>query len=177
VSFQGPPNSNKEVLELYQSLEQWFTRMDRKVVALTLSARYSWTVKLDDGMIFELGRELNSKDRKQIHDRLELFFQYWPEIQKRLPNPVEYVDLRYAHGFSVRTGPRSDSRLSEMKLAGLNQKISIPADENIQENISSKEDGEKNLQTLNNEKSNLEKLNKRVVKRVKQSNQMESKVP
>ena len=126
VSFQGPPNSNKEVLELFQKLNEWFKPLGNQVVALTLSPRYSWTAKLDNGMVFELGRDLNPVDHQQMQERLNRFLKMWPEVQKRTTRSVEYVDLRYNNGFALRSGSKLDSKSNDISLAGLNQKLSMP---------------------------------------------------
>lgn len=109
IEFSGPVNSNKEAVELYQQLSGWFAPIDAKVVGLSLSSRYSWTTRLDNGMNFELGRDLDQKDRSQIKARLDRFFKVWPEVKEKLPNKIENIDLRYASGFAIRTSPKSDT--------------------------------------------------------------------
>ena len=108
VEFSGPTNGNKEAVELYQQLGNWFKPLDTKVVSLSLSSRYSWTTRLDNGMVFELGRDLDQKDRSQIKNRLDRFFKVWPEVKEKLPNKVDYIDLRYANGFAVRSTNKSE---------------------------------------------------------------------
>ncbi len=175
VVFQGPPNSNKEVLVLYQQLESWFNKLNYKVVALTLSSRYSWTVKLDNGLVFELGRDLNDKDRKQITERLDKFFKLWPELEKKLTAPVNYVDLRYNNGFSLGTGSKQDARSSEIKLAGLNQLLSVPLEGVDEESNATETPLNMKAPSANTEMKPESKLNKREVKKVKQSEHMGSK--
>ena len=102
VDFSGPINSNKEVIELYQQLNEWFIPFQAKITSLSLSSRYSWTAKLDNGMTFELGRDLDQKDRGQLKARLNRFFKVWPGVKENLPNKIEYIDLRYANGFAIR---------------------------------------------------------------------------
>jgi cell division protein FtsQ len=108
VEFSGPTNGNKEAVELYQQLGHWFKPLDTKVVSLSLSSRYSWTTRLDNGMVFELGRDLDQKDRSQIKNRLDRFFKVWPEVKDKLPNKVDYIDLRYANGFAVRVSNKPE---------------------------------------------------------------------
>jgi len=102
LEFSGPQNSNPEVIEMYELLNEWFTPLNAKVIALYLSPRYSWTTKLDNGMTFELGRDLDPKDRSQIKARLDRFFTYWPQIKEKIANKIDYVDLRYSNGFAIR---------------------------------------------------------------------------
>jgi cell division protein FtsQ len=115
VEFSGPTNGNKEAVELYQQLGLWFKPMDTKVVSLSLSSRYSWTTRLDNGMVFELGRDLDQKDRSQIKNRLDRFFKVWPEVKETLPNKVDYIDLRYANGFAVRASNQSELNKKDLQ--------------------------------------------------------------
>ena len=117
VDFSGPTNSNKEAVELYQQLNDWFKPLNAKVESLALSSRYSWTTKLDNGMTFELGRDLDQKDRSQIKNRIDRFFRVWPEVSEKLPNKIDYIDLRYANGFAVRTSAKTDPSKKESSQA------------------------------------------------------------
>lgn len=114
VEFSGPPKSNKEVIELYQQLNEWFTPFQAKVTTLSLSSRYSWTAKLDNGMTFELGRDLDQKDRSQIKARLNRFFKVWPDLKDKLPNKIEYIDLRYSSGFAIRPSSKVETHSKEL---------------------------------------------------------------
>jgi cell division protein FtsQ len=116
VEFSGPMNSNKEVMDLYQQLNEWFIPFQAKVTSLNLSSRYSWTAKLDNGMTFELGRDLDQKDRSQLKTRLNRFFKVWPDAKEKLPNKIEYVDLRYANGFAIRGASKTESKAKELVL-------------------------------------------------------------
>jgi len=109
IEFSGPSSSNKEAMELYQQLDQWVKPLNARVVSLSLSSRYSWMTRLDNGMSFELGRDLNQKDRSQIKNRLERFFKVWPEVKEKIPNKVDYIDLRYANGFAVRAFAKGEA--------------------------------------------------------------------
>jgi len=175
VIFQGPPNSNKEVLGLYQQLEEWFKKHDSKIVALTLSPRYAWSVKLDNGLTFELGRDQTDKDRKQITERLDKFFRLWPELEKQLTGPVDYVDLRYNAGFSLGASSKSDHKANEFKLAGLNQRFTTPSVEGDEESEGFEKPLNIKKQAPKAEPKSVAKLNNREVKKVKQSEQIGSK--
>lgn len=113
VAFSGPPNSNQEVMELYQQLNERFTPLNTRIKSLTLSSRYSWTTTLDNGMTFELGRDLDQKDRSQIKARLDRFFKVWPQVKEKLANKIDYVDLRYSNGFAVRNSSRAEANSSK----------------------------------------------------------------
>ncbi len=126
VEFSGPSNSNNEAMELYQQLSYWFKPFEANVVSLSLSSRYSWTTRLDNGMTFELGRDLDQKDRSQIKNRLERFFKVWPEVKEKLPNKVDYIDLRYANGFAIRSLNKFElNKKASQTTAELNESLNI----------------------------------------------------
>ena len=62
--FDGPPGSEKEVLARFRELRAWFAPIKLAPESLQLSSRYAWTVKLDNGMNVELGREQNRETLK-----------------------------------------------------------------------------------------------------------------
>ena len=102
VHFNGPDKSNHDVLALYNLLNEWFRPWKAKPVEVSLSNRYAWSSKLDNGIRFEFGRDLDQKDREQINARMDRFFKTWPQIQQQWPGKVDMVDLRYPNGFAIR---------------------------------------------------------------------------
>jgi len=144
-------------------------------VALTLSPRYAWSVKLDNGLTFELGRDQTDKDRKQITERLDKFFRLWPELEKQLTGPVDYVDLRYNEGFSLGASSKSDHKANEFKLAGLNQRFTTPSVEGDEDSEGFEKPLNIKKQAPKAEPKAVATLNNREVKKVKQSEQIGSK--
>jgi cell division protein FtsQ len=63
-AFDGPAGSEKEVLARFAELRSWFAPVKLVPQELALSSRYAWTVKLDNGMSVELGREQDKNDRQ-----------------------------------------------------------------------------------------------------------------
>jgi cell division protein FtsQ len=63
---------------------------------MTLSARRAWVLKLDDGMVLELGRD-------NLEAKLAGFVSAYDRTVARLPQPSKYIDLRYTNGFAVRS--------------------------------------------------------------------------
>ncbi len=104
LRFNGPEGSNQDVMALYRQLNDWFKPWGVKASEVNLSNRYAWSAKLDNGMRFEFGRDLDQKDREQINARVERFFKIWPELQDKWAGKVETVDLRYPNGFAIRLG-------------------------------------------------------------------------
>jgi cell division protein FtsQ len=88
----------------YGEFDRLVAPIGRKVVLITLSARRAWQLRLDDGMVLQLGRE-------DLEARLAGFVSVYPRTVARLPQPPSHVDLRYSNGFALRTpGLKWDAR-------------------------------------------------------------------
>ena len=94
--LQGPEGSAPEVVSHFQSFEHALQPVGRNIVHITLSPRRAWVLKLDDGMVLELGRE-------NLESRLAGFVAAYERTVARLPRPSTYIDLRYTNGFAVRS--------------------------------------------------------------------------
>ena len=98
--LQGPEGSAPEVVSHFQLFDQVLKPVGRHIVQITLSARRAWVLKLDDGMVLELGRD-------NLESRLAGLVSAYESTVARLPQPSTYVDLRYTNGFAVRSaGPK-----------------------------------------------------------------------
>ncbi|MGV7208610.1 cell division protein FtsQ/DivIB [Oxalobacteraceae bacterium A2-2] len=95
--FDGPDGSEKEVLSRYDELRTWFAPLKLVPQALSLSGRYAWTVKLDNGMSVELGREQTATTLKERVDRL---LSIYPQLVTHLQN-IETIDMRYQNGLAL----------------------------------------------------------------------------
>jgi cell division protein FtsQ len=101
--FTGPQGSAARVLEMYHRLSPLLEPLSRRPVEVLLSERASWQVKLDDGLVLRLGRDV---ERASLDERLARFVRLWPETAQQLKNPAVEVDLRYPGGFAVRLLPQ-----------------------------------------------------------------------
>jgi cell division protein FtsQ len=63
-------------------------------LALRLSARGSWSLRLSDGTQVEVGRS-----DSQL--RLQRFSRLLPRLRAQDPRPLTRADLRYTNGFSL----------------------------------------------------------------------------
>lgn len=95
--FTGPDGSAPEVTEQYGQFKASLTPLKLKPVSLTMTARRAWQVKLNSGLLLELGRD-------QAGVRLDKFVRAYDATIAHMPHPVAYVDLRYPNGFAVRFG-------------------------------------------------------------------------
>ncbi len=97
--FAGPEGSEKEVVARYRELQDWFTPIRVAPESVQLSRRYAWTVKLDNGISVELGREQSSTTLKERVDRL---ISVYPQLVAQLQDRIESVDMRYPNGLALK---------------------------------------------------------------------------
>ena len=93
--FVGAQSSVKEITAQYRYLQRSLAPIGHMPVQVRLSPRRAWQIRLDSGLIIELGRE-------RFEPRLERFVAAYDRTIDRLQRKVDYVDLRYSNGFAVR---------------------------------------------------------------------------
>jgi cell division protein FtsQ len=98
-SFSGPEGLAREVLGQYGRLAEAVAPLGRKLVGVGLSSRLAWQLKLDDGMIVELGRD---QDKPSLDERLTRFVGTFPKAVETLNMKVAVADLRYPGGFALK---------------------------------------------------------------------------
>lgn len=94
--LHGPEGTAPEVVSRFQGFQLALEPVGKHIVHMTLSARRAWVLKLDDGMVLELGRD-------NLDSRLAGFVAAYERTVARLPQPSTYIDLRYTNGFAVRS--------------------------------------------------------------------------
>jgi cell division protein FtsQ len=94
--LQGPEGTAPEVVSHFKEFDQALEPVGRRIVQMTLSTRRAWVLKLDDGMVLELGRD-------NLESRLAGFVAAYERTVARLPRSPTYIDLRYTNGFAVRS--------------------------------------------------------------------------
>jgi len=92
--FAGPEDTVAEVTERYAHFSDILAPLGLKIVRLTVTSRHAWQLRLDSGLVVELGRE-------QMEVRLARFAAAYPQYQATVRLPVKYVDLRYRNGFAA----------------------------------------------------------------------------
>lgn len=95
--FEGPDGSEKEVLARFSELRSWFAPAKMVPEALSLSSRYAWTVRLDNGMEVALGRE---KDHTTLRNRVQRLVGIYPQLAARVQG-IESIDMRYPNGLAL----------------------------------------------------------------------------
>ncbi len=104
LEFGGPKGSEKEVLSRYIEMHEWFKPLNLEPVSVQLSGRFSWSVKLNNGMRVKLGRD---QDKVKLKDLVARLTQVYPQLIARVGGKVESIDLRYPNGLALSTGGSS----------------------------------------------------------------------
>jgi cell division protein FtsQ len=99
AEFDGPEGSEKDVVARYRELHEWFRPISLEPESLKLSGRYAWTVRLNNGMTVELGREQSNSTLK---DRVARLVGIYPQLVTRLQDRIESVDMRYPNGLALK---------------------------------------------------------------------------
>lgn len=99
AEFDGPAGSEKDVVARYRQLQDWFGPVSLAPEAVRLSGRYAWSVRLNNGMTVELGREQNNATLK---DRVDRLVRIYPQLVTRLQDRIESVDMRYPNGLALK---------------------------------------------------------------------------
>ncbi|NDL61286.1 cell division protein FtsQ [Acerihabitans arboris] len=97
----GPEGSEQDVLTGYRTMSEVMTANKFQLKTVSMSARHSWQLTLQDDIRLELGRD----DRAR---RLQRFIGIYPVLlqQARTDNKrISYVDLRYDAGVAVGWAP------------------------------------------------------------------------
>ena len=95
----GPNGTALEVLKHYSEFVGSFAKVGEKPVQVTLSPRLAWQLKLQNGMLVDIGRE---QTKAPVGVRLQRFLEIYPEtVAKQAVRPA-VVDLRYPNGFAMR---------------------------------------------------------------------------
>ena len=123
-AFDGPEGSERDVLTRFGQLRAWFAPVKLVPESLSLSSRYAWTVKLDNGMQVALGRE---QDHNTMHDRVQRLVKVWPQLAARVPD-IQTVDMRYQNGLALAAaGIRidKDGKIAPKPVAKKNQSTKL----------------------------------------------------
>jgi len=93
--FIGPEGASREIAIQYRYFSRSLEAIGQTPVQVRMSPRRAWQVKLQSGLMLELGRE-------QVEERLARFVAAYDRTFGRLGRRIEHVDLRYSNGFAVR---------------------------------------------------------------------------
>lgn len=97
--FAGPSGSAEEVARRYAAFRQTLAPLKLEPRQVLLSARYSWQLRLSNGLTLELGRD---QLKEPVLQRLARFAAYYAQTLGSFNRKFEYADLRYPSGFALR---------------------------------------------------------------------------
>ncbi|MBA4141504.1 MAG: FtsQ-type POTRA domain-containing protein [Nitrosospira sp.] len=93
--FEGPEGSSLEMARQHAVFNTLLEPLQQNIKEMNLSARRAWRLRLESGMVLELGRE-------QMEPRLERYVLVHGRSSAFLAQQLSYVDLRYPGGFAAR---------------------------------------------------------------------------
>ena len=94
-SFIGYKRFAKKITLKYVKMNKILSKELMQVGTISLSERLSWEITTDNNVRVILGKD-------NIIKKLNLFTDNYQNILAELKNRIEYVDLRYKDGFSVK---------------------------------------------------------------------------
>lgn len=97
--LHGPQGTSQEVLARFGEFVEGFQAVGEKPVRLILSPRLSWQLKLDNGMLVNMGRE---QVKAPLGARVQRFLEVYGETVAKQAVRPSVVDLRYPNGFAMR---------------------------------------------------------------------------
>lgn len=97
--LSGPTGSAGEVLRRYAEFAQLLKPVGVLPAHVALSPRLAWLLKMENGMLVELGRE---QAKAPIRVRLQRFVDYYPSLSETRHGRPIAVDMRYPNGFALR---------------------------------------------------------------------------
>lgn len=105
----GPSELTLDMLGYYQQAEELIKPLGRVPQALTISPRLAVQLKLDDGMVVELGRQ---QPKAPVRERLQRFVEFYPNVLTAARQRPAVVDMRYPNGFAlhVAAAPATENK-------------------------------------------------------------------
>jgi cell division protein FtsQ len=97
--FSGPSGSEGEVARRYAAFRELLARLALEPRQVVLNPRFAWQLRLSSGLTVQLGRD---SDKDRVEERLAKFVSVYPQTLGKSESRLDYVDLRYPNGFSLR---------------------------------------------------------------------------
>lgn len=106
-AFAGPPGTAAEVMLHFARFNDLLRPLRDKAVAVSLSPRLAWQLRLESGVLIDMGRE---QAKSPVATRLKRFVEFYPEALARQQLRPAVVDLRYPNGFAMRVAAESKGK-------------------------------------------------------------------
>ncbi len=111
----GPMGWAPEMLAYYEQAQELLAPLGRLPRVINVSPRLAVQLKLDDGMIVELGRQ---QTKAPLKGRLERLVDYYPSVLTLAGQKPAVVDLRYPNGFALRVVANAANLANAANAAG-----------------------------------------------------------
>ena len=105
--FVGPEGTAPLILARYHEMQPLLAPIGREPQSLALSPRQAWQMKLDDGVLLDLGRD---QAKSRVNERLQRFTDVYGQAAERLKARADVIDLRYPNGFAMRVARAGEGR-------------------------------------------------------------------
>ncbi|HEY3432073.1 MAG TPA: cell division protein FtsQ/DivIB [Rhodocyclaceae bacterium] len=104
--FTGPEGMASVMLSQHKDFSESLKSLGRRPVEVSLSPRQAWQVRLDDGLVLDLGRE---ESKHPVAERLDRFVASYREVREKLHLQPTLIDMRYPNGFALRQSAAAKS--------------------------------------------------------------------
>lgn len=105
--FVGPEGTAPLILARYHELQPLLAPLGRQSQSLALSPRQAWQLRLDDGVLLDLGRD---QAKSRVNERLQRFTAVYHQAAERLKARADVIDLRYPNGFAMRVARAGEGK-------------------------------------------------------------------
>ena len=103
----GPTGWAPEMLKQYRKAVAMLKPLGLAPKSLEVSPRLALEMRLDDGMVVELGRE---QPKAGLNQRLQRFVENYDSMLRLLRQRPSVVDMRYPNGFALRMAAATDNK-------------------------------------------------------------------
>jgi len=93
--LNGPDNLNIKVMNKYKIFESILNKIDLSISVFNLDDRRAVTMQLSNNIKVSLGRS-------EYQKRLKRFITAYKLSLNKYANNIEYIDMRYTNGFSIK---------------------------------------------------------------------------
>ena len=105
--FEGQQGTGKDMVKHYADFSGILSPLKLTIKELIYTPRSAWLLVLNNGITVRLGRE------NEIKTFCSSLPRFWPSLLRKKQSRIEYVDMRYKDGFSVRYRPSENPSESE----------------------------------------------------------------
>jgi cell division protein FtsQ len=102
----GPYNNAKKILKVCYQINKMVRQLDVTIAKCGMNERRAWSVVLGNGIELKLGKD-------KIMQQLERFTRIFSGQLKHYVGSIDYADLRYSNGFSIKWNPVNTSQIKE----------------------------------------------------------------